>query len=105
MTWEAGATPHRLLRAAVPVRHAGVAQRLGLVDAAAQRRQDPLDRVAQVALVRESDGRAFEPAAALDPHRRGSAHHQLLDRRIAEQRLQRPEPERPLGDPTHELRP
>ncbi len=48
---------------------------------------------------------ALEPAAALDPDRRGAAHHHLLDRRVAQQRLQRPEAERPLGDPARELGP
>ena len=49
------------------VGQAGVAQRLGLVDPAAQRRQDPLDRVAQVALVREPHRRPLQPAARARP--------------------------------------
>ena len=85
------------------VREPRVAQRLGLVDPAAERRQDPLDRVAQVALVGEPHRRALEAAAALDPDRRGPAHHHLLDRGIAEQRLERAEAERALGDPAREL--
>ena len=51
------------------VRQPRVGQRLGLVDPAAERREDPLDRLAQVALARERDLRALEPPAALDPHR------------------------------------
>ena len=62
-----------------------VAQRLGLVDAPPERRQDALDRVAQVALAREPHRRALEPAAALDPHRLGPA---------------RPSAPRPPGSPS-----
>ena len=80
-----------------------VAQRLGLVDAPAERREDALDRVAQVALVGEAHAGALEPPAALDPHRRRAADHDLVDRGVAQQRLERPEPERALGDPSGEL--
>ena len=44
-----------------------VAQRLGLVDAAPERREDPLDRVQQLGLVGERDRRRLEPAARARP--------------------------------------
>ena len=46
----------------------GVAQRLGLVDAAPERREDPLDRVAQLRLAVERRRRRLDAAVALDPH-------------------------------------
>jgi hypothetical protein len=48
-----------------------VAQRLGLVDAPAQRREDPLDRVAHVLVGPERHVGALDAPRALDPH----AHH------------------------------
>ena len=80
-----------------------VAERLGLVDAAAERREDPLDGVPEVALAREPHRRALDAAGALDPHRRRAAHHHLLDGGVGEQRLERAEAERALGDPPGEL--
>ena len=74
-------------------------ERLGLVDAAAERREDALDRVPQLGLGREAGRGRLEPAAALDPRRRGPADEDLVDLGVGEQRLERPEPERPLGDP------
>jgi hypothetical protein len=100
-------SPHpdrkRLSRTYSRVREPGVAERLRLVDPPAERRQDALDRVAQVALVREVHRRTLEPAAALHPHRSGAAHHHLLDGGVAEQRLQRAEAERALRDPAGQL--
>ncbi len=80
-------------------RRTRVAQRLGLVRAPAQRREDPLDRVAQLRLGREAGVGAFQAPGALDPHRRGPVDHDLLDLGVAQQRLQRPQPERALGHP------
>ena len=85
-----------------PVGQAGVAQRLGLVDPAPERREDALDRVPELALAGEADVRRLEAPAALDPRRRGAAHEHLVDLRVGEQRLERPEPERALGDPGDE---
>jgi hypothetical protein len=45
----------------------------------------------------------LQPATALDPHRHGAADHDLVDGLVAQQRLERPETERPLGDPLGEL--
>src|SRR5262249_31971533 len=73
-----------------PVRQPCVAQRLRLVHAPSQRRQDPLDRIAQVLLAREPHGGLLQPPAPLHPHRRDAADHDLVDARIAQQRLQRP---------------
>ena len=79
------------------VGQAGVAQRLGLVGAAPERREDALDRVAQLGLAGEAHVGLREPAAALDPDRRGPADEQLVDAGIAQQRLERAEPDRALG--------
>ena len=84
------------------VGQARVAQRLGLVDAPPERREDPLDRVAQVGLAVEAHAGRLDPAAALDPHLARPVDHHLVDGGIAEQRLQRPEPERALRDARHE---
>src|SRR3954471_397053 len=100
-----GVGAQRLLRARSPVRQARVAQRLRLVHAPPQRRQDPLDRVAQLLLACEAHVGRRQPTAALDLHRRRARDHDLVHRSIAEQRLQRPEPERALGDPRGELSP
>ena len=81
-----------------------VAQRLGLVGAAAERREDALDHVPQLPLAGEADVGLREPAAALDPHRRRAADEDLVDAGIAQQRLERPEPDRALGDPRRERR-
>ena len=84
------------------VGQAGVAQRLGLVDAAAERGEDALDRVAQLAVRREPDLGGLEPPAALDPRRRGAADEDLVDLGVGQQRLERAEAERALGDPGDE---
>jgi hypothetical protein len=91
------------LRTNALVRQPGVAQRLGLVHAAAERREDPLDRVAEVRLLREPDRRTLEAAAPFDPHRPGATHHHLLDGGVPQQRLERAEAERALGDAAREL--
>jgi hypothetical protein len=78
-----------------------VAQRLGLVDPAAQGREDPLDRVAQSRGVLEAHAGRLDPPAALDVDGHLPAHpvdHDLVDRGVAQQRLQRAEAERALGD-------
>ena len=84
------------------VGQAGVDERLGLVDAAAERREDALDRVAELPVAREPDLGGLEPPAPLDPRRRGAADQDLVDLGVGEQRLERPEAERALGDPGHE---
>jgi hypothetical protein len=85
-----------------PVGQPRVAQRLGFVDATTQRRQDPLDRVAQIGRRREAHVGALESPAALDPHRPQAVDHHLVDYGVAQQRLERPQPERPLGHPRHQ---
>ena len=66
-----------------------VAQRLGLVDATPERREDALDRVAQLGLAGEAHVGALEPPGALDPHRPRPVDHHLVDRGVAQQRLER----------------
>ena len=58
-----------------------VAQRLGLVDAAPERREDALDRVAQVGLAGEARRRRLDAPVALDPHLLGAVDHDLVDAR------------------------
>ena len=81
---------------------AGVDERLRLVDAAAERREDALDRVPELCLGCEAGRGRLEPAAALDPGRGRPADEDLVDFGVGEQRLERPEPERPLRDPLGE---
>ena len=69
-----------------------------------ERAEDPLDRVAQVGLPREARARRLDAAVALDPHAAGAVDHDLVDAGVGEQRLERPEPERALGDPRRQPR-
>ena len=68
----------------------GVAHRLGFIDAPADRRNDLVDDAQQVALILELDGRDLEPPVALDIHGRGRVDQDVRDRRILDQRLDRP---------------
>jgi hypothetical protein len=53
--------------------------------------------------LRESHVGGLEPAAPFDPHGLGPAHHDLLDGWVLQERLERAEPKRPLGDAAGEL--
>jgi hypothetical protein len=55
--------------------------------------------VPQLRFAGEARARRGEPAAALDPHGSCPRDHQLVDRRVAQQRLERAEPDRALGHP------
>ena len=81
------------------VRQARVAHRRGLVDAAPERSQHPLDRVQQLGVRPERDVGALDDAAPLDPDVARPDHHHLVDGRIGQQRLERPEPGRQANDP------
>ena len=74
-----------------PVLEPRIHHRAELVDPAPQRRQDPLDRIPQRSLGREAHIGPLDPAAALDIDPVVPVHHHLLDRRISEQLLERPE--------------
>ena len=76
----------------------GVDHRAELVHPAAERRQDPLDRVPQRLLGRERDIGPLDPAAPLDVDLLVPIHHHLLDRGIGEQLLERPEADRLAED-------
>ena len=80
-----------------------IAQRLGLVDPATERREDALDRVAQIGIARETHVRLLDAPAALDPDGPKPGHHDLVDLGIPQQRLERPQAEGPLGHPGDEL--
>src|SRR3954470_12801661 len=85
---------YRLSLARTTVGQARVAQRLGFVDAPRERREDALDRVPHVGLARKRDVRALEASGALDPHGARPVDHHLVDRRVAQQGLERTEAER-----------
>ena len=72
------------------VGEARVDHRRRLVDAPADLRHDLVDDAAQVRLVREADGRLVELAAALDPDVVRAVAHDLGDRLVREQTLERP---------------
>ena len=77
-----------------------VGQRLGLVDPPAERREDPLDRVAQVALAREARPRCARAARRARPTPAAVPETMISSTSgSAQQRLERAEPERALGDP------
>ena len=79
-----------------------VAERLALVDAPPQRREDALDRVAQVGLAGEARGGRLDAAFTLDPDPAGPVDHHLVDGVVGQEGLERPEAERALGDPLRE---
>ena len=76
----------------------------GLVDAAPGGREHALDHVAQLRLGGEGDAGRLEAPARARPRRGAAADHDLVDLRVLEQRLQRPEAERALGDPARRAR-
>ena len=80
----------------------GVDHRAELVDAAAERREDALDRVAQRLLVVEATAGRLDPARPLDVDAIGAVDHHLLDPRVVEQLLERPEADRVADDPRRE---
>jgi hypothetical protein len=88
-----------------PVLQARVHHRAELVHPAPERRQDPLDRVAERLLRWESDVGQLDPAAALDVDAVVPVHHHLLYRRIREKLLQRTEADRLAKDQLTEARP
>ncbi len=78
---------------------AGVDHRAELVYAPAQRRQDPLDRIAQLLLAGEADARRFDSPAALHIDPLGAVDHHLLDIRVGKQILERAEADGVSQDP------
>ena len=60
--------------------------------------RDPLHDLDEVIVVAEGHLRRFESPATLDIHRFGAVSHDVLDRRIAKQRLERPQPQRLIDD-------
>ena len=59
--------------------------------------------MAQVRLGLEAHTGGLDATAALDPDLAGPVDHDLVDLGVGEQRLQRPEAERALGDETRQL--
>ena len=86
------------------VGEAGVHVGLRLVHAAAERRDDALDRGHHRGLVHERAARELELAAALDEDAVGAVHHDLGDGVVREELLQRAEAERLVEDLPAELR-
>ncbi len=78
---------------AAAVGQAGVDHRRGFVDPPADRRDDLLDDPEQVPLVLEAHRRRLEHAVALDEHAVVAVDQDVGDRRVLEQRLERPEAE------------
>ena len=83
---------------AAAVGQAGVDHRRGLVDAAADLRHHLGDDPAQLRLVVEAHRRLVEPALALDPDLVGAVDHDLRDRVVGEQPLERAVAEDVVGD-------
>ena len=83
---------------AAAVGEARVDHRRRLVDAAADLRDHLVDDPAQVRVVVEAHGRLVEAALALDPDLAGPVDHDLRDRVVGEQTLERPVAEDVVGD-------
>ncbi len=75
------------------VREPGVDHRRAVVDAAADPADDPVDHAQQVAVVLERRGHFFEDAAALDEDVLVGVDQDVVHRRIAKNRFERPEAE------------
>ena len=71
----------------------GVDHRRGLVDAAADPRDDPVDDLEQVLVVAENDFRLLDPAFLLDEDLLGAVDHDVADLVVLEQELERTEAE------------
>ena len=80
------------------VGQAGVDHRAGLVDAAADRRDDAVDDAHHVVVVLERDVRQLELAAPLDVDLARPVDHDLGDGLVAQQRLERTEADDLVGD-------
>ena len=81
-----------------PSRQARVHHRRAVVDAAADAADDAVDDAQQVLVVLERRGDAFEHALSLDEDLLVGVDQDVVDRRIAEQRLERPEAEHIVQD-------
>ena len=80
------------------VGQACIDHRRRLVNAASDRSDDPIDDAHDVVVVLEDDVRELEAAAALDVDLARAVDHDLRDRLVAEQRLQRTETDDLVGD-------
>jgi hypothetical protein len=89
--------PVRTLKAR-PVGERGVHERRGEVDPAAGRLQHPLDQIADIPFA-QRHRQPLRNAVAGDEHPVGAVDPDLLDRRVVEQRLERPQP----GELCHHL--
>ena len=83
---------------AAAVREARVDHRRRLVDATTDLRHHLVDDAAQVRVVVEAHGRLEQPALALDPDVPGAVDHDLRDRVVGEQALERAVAEDVVGD-------
>ena len=77
---------------------AGVDHRAGLVDAAVDGRDDPVDRLEELRLVGEGDVGALDPAGALDVDLVGAVDHDLGHGVVGQQRLEHAEADRLVDD-------
>jgi hypothetical protein len=86
-----------------PVGHARVAHGRCVVDAPAERSEDPLDRMHELRRTVETGARRCDAPVTLHVHAPVAVHHHLVDGRIRQQWVQRPESrgeaENALGQP------
>ena len=80
------------------VGQARVDHRRAVVDAAADAADDAVDDAQQVLVVLERRGHPLEDAPSLDEHVLVGVDQDVVDRRVAEQRLERPEAEDVIED-------
>ena len=76
-----------------PIGKTRVDHRRGVVDAPADRRDDPVDDLEEVPVVLEADVGALQLAVTLDVDALEGIHQDVRDRRILDQRLERAQPE------------
>ena len=84
------------------VEEAGVAERARFVDAPADGRDDLLDDAHEMRLVLEERRHRLEHAAALDEDVLVAVDQDVVDGRVLEQRLERPEPDHLVDHLRHE---
>jgi hypothetical protein len=87
-----------------PVGQTSVHVRGGVVDTAPHSADDLVDRPTKILLVTERDVRAVDLAPTFDVHDAVAVHHDLCDLRVADERLDRPQPEDVVADLLDDLR-
>ena len=84
---------------------ASIHARAGLIDVAAEGRDDAVDDIEHVLVVAEGDVRALDATGSLDVHLERAVDHDLGDARVGQERLDRPEAGNLVDDALDQTRP